>query len=112
MTLFEVYDLLRINKSLQKIKQQEAFAFEKFNLILENTFLETSRYNRKRVVFFTQLKKCLLINDTLFFIEKNDKYLPVKINKTEMQDGSFERLLEELKKLNLKFEIKTSPNTI
>ena len=74
------------------------------NLILESTFIELNQYGRKRVIFISQLTKCVVISDIIFFIEKKDKYLPIKINKSEMKEGSFQKLTGTLIAFGIKIE--------
>ena len=100
--LFKIYDILALKKYLKKTINQAQYG--KMNLILESTFIELSQYGRKRVIFLSQLKKCVIISDIIFFIEKKGKYLPLKINKSEMKDGSFKKLTEKLIAFGVKFE--------
>lgn len=100
--LLKVYNLLFIKKNLIKSKNQ--FSFGRMNLTIEPTFIELHRYGRKRVIFISQLRKCILIKNILFFIETDKNIIPLKINKIEMTENSFNRLIATLEKLKIKIE--------
>lgn len=67
--------------------------FGKMNLIVKSNQIEILQNNSKRVIFKSQLIGCLLLGDALFFIEKNKKYFPFKVNKAEISEVSFEQLI-------------------
>src|SRR5690625_510672 len=97
--LFKIYDLLTIDKKLKKVINN---AYKgKMNLILEPTFIDLDQYGRKRTIFLSQLTKCILQCNIIFFIEKSDKYLPFKINRSEMKDESFQKLIKRLRSLGV-----------
>jgi len=99
---YKVYDLLTIDKKLKKIINETYYG--KVNLILEPTLIDLNQYGRKRTLFLSQLTKCIILSNIIFFVEKNDKYLPMKINKSEMNDESFQRLITRLKDKGIKVE--------
>ena len=99
---FKIVDLFTINKKLEKVKSQ--ISFGKMNLIILATHIEINQYGKKRVIFLSQLTKCILINDVLFFIEKNKKLLPVKVNKSEMSNNSFDDMINRIDKLRIRIE--------
>ena len=99
---FKIVDLFTINKKLEKVKSQ--ISFGKMNLIILATHIEINQYGKKRVIFLSQLTKCILINDVLFFIEKNKKLLPVKVNKLEMSNNSFDDMINRIDKLRIRIE--------
>ncbi|MDH7444961.1 hypothetical protein [Aquimarina sp. 2201CG14-23] len=96
---FKILDILVITKSLNKSLSK--ITLGKMNLILEPTSLEFNQNGRKRIVFKSQIAKCILKSDIIFLVEKNQKNLPMKINKNEMTEGSFEKLIDELKLLKI-----------
>ena len=99
---FNLYHLVSINKRLENSISE--ISFGKMNLTLESTFIELNQYGRKTVIFTSQIEKCIIKFNAIFFIEKNKKYLPIKINKAEMKEDSFEKLIDELKSLNIIIE--------
>ncbi|WP_394906435.1 hypothetical protein [uncultured Mesonia sp.] len=99
---FKTFDLLTVKNNLKKGISQVSFG--KMNLIIEPTFIELNQYGRKKVIFLSQLTKCILINDVIFFVEKSKKFLPVKVNKVEMKNGSFEQMISKINKLRIRIE--------
>ena len=100
--LFEFYDLFRIHRYL--IKYEKSMIGGKCNLIVFDTHIEISHPLEKRVVFFSQLTKLKVIDDVLFFIEKKSKNLPLKVNKKEISDNSFKRVVNVIKSKRIKIE--------
>tara|TARA_R110000850_G_scaffold203228_1_gene329546 strand:+ start:168724 stop:169251 length:528 start_codon:yes stop_codon:yes gene_type:complete len=97
--LFKAYDLYSIIKKIKRIKNE--ITFGQMNLIIKNTFIEINHNDNKRVIFLSQLKECVLHSDCLFFIEKNQKHLPFKVSKSEMNNNSFEILVKELESMKV-----------
>jgi hypothetical protein len=89
--LFDLIDLFLISRQLKKMEKQTVGG--KCNLIVQNTSIEIIHPFEKRVIFISQLKKLTKINEVLYFIEKKSKNYPFKINKMEMSNGAFERLV-------------------
>ena len=99
---FKIFDLITIKNKLAKGISQVSLG--KMNLIIKPTFIELNQYGRKKVIFLSQLTKCILINDVIFFVEKSKKFLPVKVNKEEMTNGSFEKMISKIKKMKINIE--------
>ena len=99
---FKTFDLLTIKNKLKKRISQVSLG--KMNLIIEPTFIELNQHGRKKIIFLSQLTKCILINDIIFFVEKSEKFLPVKVNKVEMMNGSFEQMISKIDKLRIRIE--------
>lgn len=53
------------------------------------------------VLLLSQIEKVLLLSESIYFIEKNKKLLPFRINKKEMSPNTFGSLINELKAINL-----------
>lgn len=99
---FRVYDLINFEKKLNIYATK--LTFGKINLSIEPTCLKIDEYGLKRVIFISQLKKCLIYSDIIFFVEKSKKYIPFKVSKKEMSDGAFEALIKKLESLKIKIE--------
>src|SRR5690606_12401022 len=93
-SLFKCYNLFILKKKIKKLTDRMNFG--KMNLIFKNNQIEILQNNSKRVIFKSQLIECLLLGDALFFIEKNNKYFPFKVNKAEISEASFEHLMRVL----------------
>lgn len=102
ITGIRINDLLNIETRL-KI-QAAKFIFRKNNIIIEPTQIKIEENGLKRVIFLSQLKRCIILKDVIFLIEIKDKFLPYKINRNEMSDGAFEQFVKNLEFLKIKID--------
>lgn len=98
-----IFELIFTFSALKAIRKSAAeFNSGAQNLILESTFLKLS-YDKIRyeTVFYSQIKKCLILKDVLFIIYKSDKEWPLRINKSEMCKQGFSEILKFFQSKNI-----------
>ena len=84
----------------------------KFKSCLENLFIESTSiklsYGKIHyiTVFYSQIKKCLILKNVMFIIYKSKKDWPLRINKSEISEAGFSKLTEIFKSKNILIQIR------
>ncbi|WP_128755374.1 hypothetical protein [Aquimarina sediminis] len=87
--LLYTYSALKsINQSSQKFKSGSE------NLIIEATQIKLS-YGKTNYesIFYSQIKRCLILKNVMFIVLKSEKDWPVRINKSEIGEEGFSELI-------------------
>ena len=93
MFFFELLNAYLRLKSLNK--SVKTFKSGSENLVIESTQMKL--YYGKihyKPVFFSQIKKCLILDNVLFLVPKSEKDWPTRINKSEISETGFSYLIK------------------
>ena len=102
--VLRLYYILTTNRKLEKSKKE--FCCGKTNIVFDKTFLEVSKADKKRTIFYSQIKKIVVLDEVMFLVEGKTGYLPLKISRQETSTGAFDQILEKFRVMRIKVEEK------
>ncbi len=103
--LLEIISTLKALKSIND--SANIFKFGVENLIIEPTQLKISSGQvRYETFFLSQITKCLILNNAMFLVFKSKNEWPIRINRLEIGEENFIKLVKFLERRQIKVEYK------
>lgn len=91
-----VYSVVWLIGGIRKINKDSHLLYEgKLNITMDKNgiTLQTEKYNNFIKINWGQIKKILVLNDTAFFVPVDKNNYMIKINKKEIIDGNFQKMV-------------------
>ncbi len=107
-TVLLIFELVYTFFALKTIYQTaKKFKGGSENLILASTQIKLSSGQiNYESIFYSQIKKCLVLRNVMFIIFKSEKNWPIRINKSEISEEGFSELLKLFKSKGIVLEQK------
>ncbi|PCI03830.1 MAG: hypothetical protein COB81_03060 [Flavobacteriaceae bacterium] len=102
LLFFEIYEYV-IN--LKNIKQgQSNFNYNVENLIIKSTSFKFTFKPTYEELFYNQIIEIIDFEDVLFFKHKNKNIFPLRLNKHEINEDCYQKIIETMKKKEIQIK--------